>query len=209
MNDAEMTPRRARTRARLLRAARYVIAKRGVRGATVDRICKQAGYTRGAFYSNYSSMPELMGDVIAETTENRIAGLRAGVDAVADLPTDPDQALRSAVEIVVRMQPRSAEEVLLMTELGLYAIRHPETQASQPAAAERTRQLLDELITSLLNRLGRRLRISPGTSVNLLHAYVDHISLARLAAGAGDPTDSWVEGLTELLLVITEPTPAS
>ncbi|SJM29352.1 TetR/AcrR family transcriptional regulator [Mesorhizobium delmotii] len=43
----------AQTRARLLASAREVVARDGYEGATVERIAEEAGYSKGAFYSNF------------------------------------------------------------------------------------------------------------------------------------------------------------
>jgi AcrR family transcriptional regulator len=60
-------PRRRRTRAeqqaetrrRLLDAAGVVFRERGLHGASIEAITEQAGFTRGAFYSNFASKEEL------------------------------------------------------------------------------------------------------------------------------------------------------
>lgn len=46
---------RRQTRTQLLDAAASSIAKRGLAATSVDEIATQAGYTRGAFYSNFKS----------------------------------------------------------------------------------------------------------------------------------------------------------
>ena len=48
-----VTARRAATRERLIDAAIDVFAEKGVLGASVEEICEDAGFTRGAFYSNF------------------------------------------------------------------------------------------------------------------------------------------------------------
>ena len=55
----EVTARRAATRDRLVEAALGVFAEKGVLGASVEEICEAAGFTRGAFYSNFASKDEL------------------------------------------------------------------------------------------------------------------------------------------------------
>src|ERR1051326_502137 len=54
-----VTKRRAETRARLLDAAVRVFAAEGCGPARIDDVCAEAGYTRGAFYSNFESLDEL------------------------------------------------------------------------------------------------------------------------------------------------------
>ncbi|MBB3221038.1 TetR/AcrR family transcriptional regulator [Pseudoduganella umbonata] len=50
---------RARTRERLLAAAAVVFTREGYAGASIDRIAEEAGYSKGAMYSNFASKDEL------------------------------------------------------------------------------------------------------------------------------------------------------
>jgi AcrR family transcriptional regulator len=47
------------TRLRLLEAGAVIIAKKGLSGASVEDIAAHAGYTRGAFHSNFRSKADL------------------------------------------------------------------------------------------------------------------------------------------------------
>jgi AcrR family transcriptional regulator len=47
------------TRQRLLEAGAIIIAKKGLNGASVEDIAAHAGYTRGAFHSNFRSKADL------------------------------------------------------------------------------------------------------------------------------------------------------
>ena len=51
--------RRQKTRARLLDAAFEIFADKGVHASSVEMITEAAGFTRGAFYSNFSTKEEL------------------------------------------------------------------------------------------------------------------------------------------------------
>lgn len=51
---------RALTRVKLLASAREVVAREGYEGASVDRIAEEAGFSKGAFYSNFSSKEEII-----------------------------------------------------------------------------------------------------------------------------------------------------
>lgn len=56
---------RARTRALLLRSARTVFSKRGYVGASIDEIAEAAGFSKGAFYSNFSTKDEIFLELLA------------------------------------------------------------------------------------------------------------------------------------------------
>ena len=57
---------RVNTRARLLDAAADVFVEKGFSGVKIDDVVKAAGFTRGAFYSNYSSMDEVLKEVLVQ-----------------------------------------------------------------------------------------------------------------------------------------------
>jgi AcrR family transcriptional regulator len=58
--------KQAETRAALLEAAGRVFAREGFQGASVEKISAEAGFTRGAFYSNFSSKEELFAELLQE-----------------------------------------------------------------------------------------------------------------------------------------------
>jgi len=71
----QVSTRRAATRERLAWAAVRVIARKGVDGASVEEICEEAGFTRGAFYSNFESKNELCIDVLHRSIDQTIMAL--------------------------------------------------------------------------------------------------------------------------------------
>ena len=75
-----MTRRRVRTRANLLDAAFAVFAAKGFGRVSIEEVCEAAGYSRGAFYSNFDSLDELFfalyrqrADLIAEQVAGALA----------------------------------------------------------------------------------------------------------------------------------------
>lgn len=62
MDAAEAEPAkrsRSATRSRLLSTSAVVFAEKGIEGASVEELCAAAGFTRGAFYSNFASKTDL------------------------------------------------------------------------------------------------------------------------------------------------------
>src|SRR5918999_5298368 len=51
--------RQAETRSSLLRSATKLFCRHGLEGASVEEVAQDAGYTKGAFYSNFKSKEEL------------------------------------------------------------------------------------------------------------------------------------------------------
>jgi AcrR family transcriptional regulator len=74
LNRAE---KRARTRAALLDAAERTFVERGLLGASIEGIAEAAGYTRGAFYSNFESKEELFAALLQDRVYTRYRALAA------------------------------------------------------------------------------------------------------------------------------------
>jgi AcrR family transcriptional regulator len=59
------------TRAALLDAAARVFIERGFAGTSVEAIASEAGYTRGAFYSNFESKEQLFAELLQQRVYER------------------------------------------------------------------------------------------------------------------------------------------
>lgn len=122
------TRRRENTRARLLAAAHEVFAEVGLDGASVEMICDRADYTRGAFYSNFSSKDELFGELVQDVCrrETALIGDRvAELAAAGALRVTPDTAL-SLITALLEAAPTDRIGVLLASEIRTRALRNPE-----------------------------------------------------------------------------------
>jgi AcrR family transcriptional regulator len=93
----------AKTRARLLDAAEEVFLRRGLQASSVEEITAEAGFTRGAFYSNFKSKDELFIELLHARVYDRYAEmaersqartgtarerLRRGIEEVRDVQND-------------------------------------------------------------------------------------------------------------------------
>src|SRR5699024_3947767 len=78
------TRRKENTRARLVRASLDVFVDEGIDGATVDDLVRAAGFTRGAFYSNFSSKEEVFSALFATVTEELLGIARTSVEQAMD-----------------------------------------------------------------------------------------------------------------------------
>jgi AcrR family transcriptional regulator len=112
------TRRRQETRARLLDAAFAVFAARGFGAARIEEVCEAAGYTRGAFYSNFASLEELF----FELYEQRAGAL---ADQVAVALADGGGTVPELVERVVDALRVDRDWLLVRTDFQLHAARHP------------------------------------------------------------------------------------
>jgi AcrR family transcriptional regulator len=93
--------RRQQTRERLLEAAERVFLRRGLKGSSVEEIAAEAGYTRGAFYSNFASKDELF----VELLQDRVyRGYRRILEELPDEAATPRERLRRGAERIRDVQ---------------------------------------------------------------------------------------------------------
>jgi len=71
---------RGRTAQHLLEAAERLIAKKGFEATSIADVAKAAGYSRGAFYSNFSSKNALFLELLRRDQERARARLEATMD---------------------------------------------------------------------------------------------------------------------------------
>ncbi|MFF7558130.1 TetR/AcrR family transcriptional regulator [Streptomyces olivaceus] len=116
-----VTRRRVRTRANLLDAAFEVFAAKGFGRVSIEEVCDAAGYSRGAFYSNFDSLDELFfalyrqrADLIAEQVATALASDGPGLDVPA------------AVDRVTEVLLLDRDWLLVKTDFLVHAARDPE-----------------------------------------------------------------------------------
>src|SRR3954469_21613634 len=94
MSRVRTRPTRDDTREKLFEAAARVCEEQGIGGASIEDIAAAAGFTRGAFYSNFKSKDELALAVIEGPVEQSIRRMH---ELLAEHKTLPDfiNALRN------------------------------------------------------------------------------------------------------------------
>jgi AcrR family transcriptional regulator len=120
---------RGRTAQRLLDAARKLIARRGLSDTSLDDIAAEAGYTRGAFYSNFSSKGDLFIELLRRDHEARNAQLRA-------LPDDdslPREHIQQRIREIYGQMYRTNESFMNWTEARILAVRDARFRAKLDA----------------------------------------------------------------------------
>jgi AcrR family transcriptional regulator len=161
------TRRRSATRARLLEGALEVFAERGFHGASVEDICERAGFTRGAFYSNFGSKDELALALFEATTDRLLEQIAA---LLPELATQPGTLLDAVLGLLDDAAPDQRQWHLISTEFTLHALRSPE--AADALVRQRTvfRQRLTELVEEITRTSGLRLSVPAEQFVRLVIA---------------------------------------
>ncbi|WP_407109844.1 TetR/AcrR family transcriptional regulator [Streptomyces sp. DSM 116494] len=120
-----ITRRRLRTRANLLEAAFTVFAGKGFGHVSIEEVCEAAGYTRGAFYSNFTGLDELFFALYTERAE-LIAEQVSGAFAL----DGPDLDVTAAVDRVTDVLLLDHDWLLVKTDFLVHAARDPEVARS-------------------------------------------------------------------------------
>ncbi|GAA4773074.1 MULTISPECIES: TetR family transcriptional regulator [Streptomyces] len=145
-----VTARRARTRRRMLDAALQVFAEEGFGRSTVEQVCERAGFTRGAFYSNFASLDELFLAMWEERSERMLEDLR---EALAEVTAaSPDQALRAALGAI----PVDDAWYRVTAEFTAHALRNPSLRRVMAAREQAVLDTVLPVVVATLARLGRR-----------------------------------------------------
>ncbi|HEX6954245.1 MAG TPA: helix-turn-helix domain-containing protein [Agromyces sp.] len=147
--------RRENTRARLLEAAREVFAEKGIKRVTVDELVAAAGFTRGAFYSNFSSIDEVFFAVFEDQADQMLAAVRGAIESIPE----GEFSLDSLGTILESLHPYGRQWYLVHTEFVLYALRNEEARAVLGEHSRRFRAELVDVIGDVLHRLERRATI--------------------------------------------------
>lgn len=183
---ATITPRREKTRQKLMGAAESVIAERGILAASVEEICDRAGFTRGAFYSNFSSKEDLALALLRGSAESHLAAAGGAIDEALNGTPSNDSVegmVLRAVDIFVATQPSERDALLLQAELRLHAVRNEEFGRAYAAFDEEMTTLFAQTIAATLESRGLRLAISAEQAVDLLHAVHEAASMDALMGG--------------------------
>ena len=160
--------RRAQTRDALLSAAGEVFIERGLRGASVEAIAERAGFTRGAFYSNFSSKGELFAEVLQRAVYDAYRALaEEQLDPGASLPT-----ARESGERLARMQadPSGRWMFRLWLELLLEAGRDEAMRELATGFWRTNRELTAAVVERRFREAGQEPPIAPQSMATALIA---------------------------------------
>jgi AcrR family transcriptional regulator len=196
------TRRREQSRRRLIQAALSTFAERGIRETPVELICERAGFTRGAFYSNFSSKEDLFLAVYEQETAIRQRLFAEAVASAVELPTPGDlPGLRAAVADMARryLTAHNGDETwfLLLSEFKLQGMRRPELRARVEAVLQEGVDELTRVIEGFIARADITLAVEPRYAAQAVLALYEDALAQNLLAGRPMTADN--ELLTQVL----------
>ncbi len=140
---------RDRTAHRFLDAAARLIAKRGFQAISIEDVAEAAGYSRGAFYSNFGSKNELFLELLRRDQQRANARFEAALDD--SLPPD---RLRERMQEVYAALYLEGESFLTWTEARMLAARDVRFRARLAQLMSEKRDQAVRLLERFYDRAG-------------------------------------------------------
>jgi len=161
------------TKERLLEAALEVFSRYGYEGASVDRIADHAGYTKGAFYSNFPSKDEILLAVLQEHTRRELVDL----EELVQMESDGTQLLECLAQYYESSRTR-VDAGMLMAEFQLQSARDPKFAKKFIPVFTQHQESLSLLLNRALGKLSLDLE-SPQEFTGMLMALSVGIALQK------------------------------
>jgi AcrR family transcriptional regulator len=175
----------SQTRLALLDAAIELFIDKGVEATSIEEVAASAGFTRGAFYSNFGSKDELFLAAMARFLE----ALHAAAHPPDDVPADSGVAYRERLE---RLRGVTGDRAsVFLAEVSLYAIRHP--AVAEEVAALHQKQLvpaMDFVRASLTTAGIKRSKVPVATLANVAQCLTFSLHFFAQIDPAIDPEES-------------------
>ncbi|MFF3332539.1 TetR/AcrR family transcriptional regulator [Streptomyces sp. NPDC002888] len=198
-----VTRRRVRTRANLLDAAFAVFAAKGFGRVSIEEVCEAAGYSRGAFYSNFDSLDELFfalyrerADLIAQQVADALAG------------DGPDLDVPASVDRVTDVLLLDLDWLLVKTDFLVHAARDPAVAQSLLEHRARLRRAVADRLSRARGHTA--LPAVLGDADAAAHAVVaayDGVTTQLLLDKDVDRARAWLKQLLTALLTDGSDTP--
>jgi AcrR family transcriptional regulator len=194
MSRVRTRPTRDDTCEKLFEAAARVFEEQGIGGVSIEAIAAAAGFTRGAFYSNFKSKDELIIAMLEDHVEQTI---RRNLDLLARHKNLADfiEALKTMDRS--RQDPLGRSPLLHM-EMILFVAR---AERRRPELAKRLRarrKLISDIIETASKNSGKNQSLNPTWTAAILLALEDGFRLHRLIDPETTPPDSFLRAIGDL-----------
>jgi AcrR family transcriptional regulator len=183
--------RQAETRAALIEAAGEVFLERGFAGASVEEITARAGFTRGAFYSNFASKEELLTELLHARIYDAYA--RMAEERLRDPGHQP--TMRETGDALAGVQRTEGGEGLmgLLLELLAQSSRSEDARGLAATFWSGNRETMAELTRQAYAARGEEAPLDPKALATALIALDVGLSIQRYVDREDVPLSLWPE----------------
>src|SRR6202011_4408313 len=193
MSRLRTRPTRDDTRDKLFEAAARMFEEQGIGGASVEAIAAAAGFTRGAFYSNFKSKDEL---IIAMLEDHVEQSIRRNLDLLAVHKNLADfiDALKAMDR--TRQDPLGRSPLLHM-EMILFVARAEKRRPELAKRLRARRKLIADIVEATLKDNAKGETLNPPWMASVVLAMEDGFRLHRLIDPETTPADSFLRAITD------------
>ena len=183
--------KQAETRQRLLSAAERVFLRRGLQGSSVVEIAAEAGFTRGAFYSNFKSKDELFVELLQDRVYRQYAEM---AEQAQEQPGTPRDRLRWGAERLRDVQKREEGSWLfrLWLECLTQAARDEEFRELAASFWSGNRTLLAGQIKATFEEVGRKPALPPDQIATAMIALDVGLAVQHLVDPGEAPLEAYI-----------------
>jgi AcrR family transcriptional regulator len=190
MSRVRTRPTRDDTCEKLFEAAARVFEDQGIGGASIEA----AGFTRGAFYSNFKSKDEL---IIAMLEDHVEQSIRRNLDLL-----DRHKNLADFIDALKTIdrshQDPLARSPLLHMEMILFVARAEKRRPDLAKRLRARRKLIVDIVETTLKNTGKNGSLDPTWTGAIVLALEDGFRLHRLIDPETTPADSFLRAITDL-----------
>jgi len=152
--------RQQQTRQALLDAARVVVARRGIDGASHREIAAEAGMTIGAIYANFANKADLIVSLMDDVASD-------GTMLSSDSPS-VQACLEDLGRRLVAQADSQPELTLLSMEFALASMRDPDIRSRRLPHREAEHAAYARVLEQIASRSGERLPLPAGEFVEVV-----------------------------------------
>ena len=179
---------RSSTRLKLIRSAPAVFAQQGIDGASVSDLCTAAGFTRGAFYSNFESKQELAILAFDDIATQLVETIRSELDQWLGSGADVEEVVTRIIEGVTD-QAANVNQQALRVELSIAAFRSPDVRERMAPIRERVYHAIERALVRVAETQHLRFTAAPADVARMmLTSYsgqlTDHMAMGGSGHGA-------------------------
>jgi AcrR family transcriptional regulator len=194
MSRVRTRPTRDETRDKLFDAAARVFEEQGIGGASIEAIAAEAGFTRGAFYSNFESKDEL---IIAMLEDHVEQSIRRNRDLLAK-HQNLDDFLEALKSMDRSRQDPLGRSPLLHMEMILFVARAEKRRPELAKRLRARRKLIADIVETTLKDSGRPAALNPSWTAAVVLALEDGFRLHRLIDPETTPADGFLRAIGDL-----------
>lgn len=183
------------TSQRLVDAAQRLIARQGLEAASVEDIAEAAGYSRGAFYSNFKGKHELFYEVLRQDQLRNNAKFAVALDDALPL----EQILARIREINAGLY-NERDSFMAWTEARMLSARDPKFRAMVAELIAERR----DFVVAILQYLAKRMNATPSVPLEALAMGFISLSEGVRLFGASCPSEMTAEIARSILDVFLD-----